>query len=59
MEQKIYDSPTKSPVIQEIIMVLVVTLAIVILEMQIREDDYMIYTLEELMPFGFSGKNLS
>ena len=22
------------------------------------EDDYMIYTLEELMPFGFSGKNL-
>ena len=23
------------------------------------EDDYMIYTLEELMPFGFSGKNLS
>lgn len=23
------------------------------------EEDYMIYTLEELMPFGFSGKNLS
>ena len=22
------------------------------------EEDYMIYTLEELMPFGFSGKNL-
>lgn len=23
------------------------------------EEDYIIYTLEELMPFGFSGKNLS